>query len=374
MYGLYNYYTVEWSELTFVFYLSIVAISYFLPKIKQKVSLTIGGKKFSTPIGILLVEGLLIFIKGFNTTGRDLISGYYSNFISASSMSAFRDQSVEKGYILLNVIVHNIVNKYWIFLFVVTLITVIPVFVLIKKYSNVIDVSVATFLYTAIYFFPGLSLIRISLASSIALLSFDAAIEKKPIKALFGIILASFFHISMLCLLIPYTMMFARRMDKKLVFITAAGLFTMVYFNQVTLVSLLTGRYSVYSLADSGLGFEQLIYYLPMFLLLWWQKKHVSTEKKDFYTISFSYILSGLFMGMMQYVLPALGRTYVAFLPLSFIIAYYVKSARESMRYNRKALFVLVFVYGIFRFYVFISQCYNTDDIMPYMNVFGWRF
>lgn len=373
MFHSYNYYTVEWSNLTFIFFFAIVILSYFLPKIKTKIKVRIGSKTLSISVGLFLLEAILIFVKGFNTSGRDLISGYYLDFYSASSMSEFRDQSIEKGYILLNVFVYNIINQYWVFLFIVALLTIIPVFKMIQKYSDVMDVSIAAFLYTAVFYYPGFSLVRISLAASIGLLAFDAMIEKKPKIAVLGIVLAAFFHTSMLCLFIPHILMFVKKFDKKLIFVLVIGIFGTVYFNQEALESLLSGRYAIYSLADTRIGLEQFAYYFPMFLLLWWQKKNVIVNDRYFYTLSFCYVLAGFFMGLMQYILPVFGRAYVAFLPVCFIMAYYTKLERMYVKTSKKIFDMLILVYGIFRFYIFISQYYNADDIMPYTNVFGWR-
>lgn len=372
MYSFYTNYTVQWSNFTFIFYLLIVLASYILPNFKRKIKCNIGPRTVSAPIGIILLEILLVFVKGFNTSGRDLISGYYYDFISASSFSDFRDQSIEKGYILLNVIVNRIFHQYWIFLLIVAIVTVVPVFHLVIKYSDKIDASMATFLYAAIFYFPGFSLLRISLASSIALFAFDAMHERNARKALIWIIIAIFFHKSMFCLFIPYFLIIVRKLNKKTITLIVMGIFGVIYVNRTSLAFLLRGRYAGYSLGATGFGMEQIIYYVPIIFLLMWQRKY-SVDDKAFFRLSFCYALSGFLMGMLGYIVPVFGRSYVAFVPLCVVIAYYSKQTYINKRNYKNLIKFVILAYGLFRFYLFITQYYNADDIMPYTNYFGWR-
>ena len=108
----YKYFVAEWDIKTFVFYLSIIIISYILLSLVPNYRVSIHGwnsksrKKY--PLGIILVCIMLMIVKGLCIGARDVRTGYYFNFISATSFNNYRDNSVEIGYRLLMIIIRNI--------------------------------------------------------------------------------------------------------------------------------------------------------------------------------------------------------------------------------------------------------------------------
>lgn len=369
--------TYAWYQQTFWLYLLIILSCYIISIVTPKIVLT-NGKHFERNnkyhLWIGLVGTILFFFKGFGTTGRDLRGGYYYNFLSATSMSNYRDQTVEIGYRFFSVIIRNLTSKYSIFVFILAVLTLAPVLYLLYKYRTKIDIPTAVLLYVSVYFFSGFSPMRQYLASSIALLAFDALVEKKPIKSLICILLASTFHIIAIILLIPYMFTMFKLFNKQLMIITVICVVTTAYFMRTNIAEILLGteRYDIYGNAGIvNIGMEQFVYFLPLFYVFW--KGRRADTNSYFSKISFSYLVTAFLFGLLGYIITILGRSYSVFLPLIIIIPYYIKLLKlHSSNVNKKVINILVLIYCISRFVIYITQYYDLEDLMPYTNIFGW--
>ena len=366
--------TIRWTLRTLIFYLAIILGCYLITCAIPKKKIKWGkGKKERYPVSLLIVAIVLLIVKCFNTTGKDLRLGYFYNFQSATSMTEYRDQTVEPGFRLLMVIIRNITDNYAVFLFVVGLITILPVIHFIHKYKDKIDVPAAVLLYTSIFFINSFSAYRQYMAVSISLFAFDAIMETKPYKALAWIAISSTIHMACLALIIPYVLCLAKKLSKKIIFISAVVFFVFLYFGRGSIASLLGGheRYSIYLLnQEVEFGFEQIVYYAPMFLLLYLCRK--SGENRGVAKIAFIYIIIGFVFGMISYILPIFGRMQTIFMPIIILIPYFIQVYKnKNSRNRRRALSMLTVVYGLARFVIWITQYYNLEDLMPYTNVFG---
>lgn len=368
----FQYITCMWSNYTLLLYLSIIASCYIICILckDQYIKITVYRNKIQ--VSLILIGLILLFFKGFGTTGRDLRTGYYMNFLSAISMDNFRDKSTEIGYRILNVMVRNFTDQYWIFIFIISLLTIIPVLKIIKKYWSRIDDSLTILLFVSVFYISGFSTFRAYLASSIALFAFDAMIERKATKAFIWIIISMCFHTSMAFLFIPYIFCFFKIFNKRIVIFSLITLFFVFYIKRNSLVSILSGseRYYNYGLADSiEFGFEQIAYYLPFFIILYLGKKD---REKNFFKVSFIYLSTGFCFGMLGYIIPIFGRTQVIFLPIIIIAGYYLKFLKGKYIKYKWLINCVAISYCLARFWIYIYQYYNLDDIMPYTNIFGW--
>lgn len=364
--------TVEWSPRTFAFYLVIIIGCYLVASSLKKKKIRWGyGDKY--PVGLLIVTIILLFVKCFNTTGRDLRAGYALNFESATSMAAYRDQTVEPGFRLLMVIVRVITHNYGVFLFIVGLITVIPAIHFIYKYRDRIDVPAAVLLYTSIYFINSFSAYRQYMAVSISLFALDAIIENKPYRALAWIAIASTIHIACLVLVIPYAFYFAKLLSKKMIAISVFVVFVIFYFGRNSISSILGGseRYAIYLINQQvRFGFEQVVYYAPLFLMVYLCRK--LRVNKDISKITYIYLITGFAIGMFSYILPILGRMQSVFISIIILIPYHIKLWKDRHRKRKVVVLNLATLfYCIARFVIWITQYYNLEDLMPYTNLFG---
>lgn len=363
---------VDWYISTFVFYLCLILGTYYITNLTKN-KYIIGFIRKKQKLWAIIVPAVLFFIKGFGTTGRDLRAGYYYNFTNAISLSKFPDYTVETGYRLLNVIVRNMTDQYWIFIAVVAVLTLLPVFKILKKYSNKIDLPIAVLMYVSLFFVNSFSPLRMCLAASIGLFAFDAIVERKTVKALVWIIIASFFHTSALVLFIPYFFTQAKGMNKKMIAISLIGVFFVVFLGRNSITSLLASdeRYYIYQAFDSvSIGFEQFIYYIPLIYVVLAARKYDTDN--HFLLVSFSFVATAFFVGLLGYVISIFGRFRDMFLPLIIIVPYYVKLLKINRPKYKVLISIIAIIYCIARFYIFISQYYNMEDLMPYTNIFGW--
>lgn len=369
----------EWSNLTFLLYLAIIASCFLLPVLMRKSVRVLGGRKQRCiPLWVFGVGAILIFFKGFGTAGRDLRGGYYLNFMSATSMRAYRDHTIELGYRLLTVFMRKFTDDYAVFLMVVALITLIPVLYLFCKHSGEIDAMTAALFYVSIFYFSGFSPSRQYIAASIALLSYDALLEKKPVKALAFLCAASLFHITALVLVIPYFFSLQNVLKRRQAALAIGAIFFLVYLSKNVIVAAMaaTERYYIYGLSEGGLGMEQFVYFLPLFVIYFFGRRCEGRRLEDGYArVGLLYLTTAFAIGLMGYFFDIFGRMYGVFLPLAFITAHYVKVIKQhSNRTTQLILNICVVFYCVARFVIYITQYYNLEDIMPYTNVFGWAF
>lgn len=361
---------IQWSEKTLIFYLGIIFLTYILSFSNNNV-LKIDSKRIN--LSLFLNSVIFLFVKGFGTTGRDIgpRGGYYLNFLSGSSMKEYYDQSIEIGFRVLSVMIKVITDNYALFLFIVALGTIIPIMKIISKYKNELDVPLTIIFYTSIYFFASFSPIRQYLAASIGLLAFIAIIEEKPKKSLFLILFAISFHTSAILLLIPYVMYFIKVFNRKLVFVSLTAIFLLLYIEKNSLFSffLSSDRYYKYAIGGTGFGFEQIAYYLPIFVLLYLGRKEVN---KKLFRLSFIYVTTGFCFGMLSYIITIFGRLQPIFIAILFIAGHYAKIVKERYPKCRILITALFIAYCVLRFWIFISQYYNNEDLMPYTNIFNW--
>lgn len=365
---------IDWSIRTLILYLLIIVGCYGSVNIlKNKVLIINTYRKKKVTFGFLFAAIVLIFFKGFGTTGRDLRAGYYNNFLSAISLSKFYDYTVEFGYRLLNVIIRNFTIKYSVFIFVIGLLTVLPVIYMIWKYREKIDVSAALLFYTSIFYFPGFSILRAYLASSMSLIAFNAMVEKKIGKAFIWLCIAISIHRSMVFLMVPFFFIVFDKINKKMIVCCLILFFAFVLIGRGILANYFANseRYSLYSIESvMDIGMEQFIYYIPLFILLYLGKDGESNPV--FFRVSFCYLTSGFTFGLLGYVIPIIGRVQYAFLSFVIILPYYIRLIKIRYSKYKYLLDSMVAFYCIARFLIYIVQYYNLDDLMPYTNIWGW--
>ena len=367
---------VAFRTSTFIFYLAIILFCYFIAAAGKKtilVSSRLTNNRKGKELWLILISAILIFIKGFGTTGHDLRIGYYLDFLSATSIKQFRSQSVEIGYRMLNIVIRKFTDEYWVLILIISILTICPIIHIVNKYSDKIDVPVAVMFYISCFFFSGFSPLRQALAASIALVSFDAIIEEKPYKAILWTFIAALFHVSALAMLFPIIILSFKKINKYFIAFILLLMFCTVYFGRFYISDLLSEseRYSIYSsFTEVHIGAAQLFYYLPIFAVYIIGRK----EDKNYYfsKVSFSYIAFGFCCGLLGYIISIFGRLHLFLLPLIIILAYYSKLCKKRFPQFKVLINFLIFFYCISRFSIYIIEYVTKEDLMPYTNIFAW--
>ena len=358
---------VNWSNSTFYFYLCIPCVCLLLSKLdlNNNVMMVKGKKCTKLSIGIFMASIILVCVKCFSNTGIDVQGGYQIQFFSSNALSGTNDDTVEIGFRLLNFLVYHLGKNYNLLLFICGLLTLVPVIYYIRKYSNQLDVSLTIFLYSTMFFFQGFSLLRLYLASSIALLSIDNLIHNKYYKSILWLLIAVFFHRSTIILLIVIILYGLKRLKIwESTFLSLILLFVSISLRS-TIINGFSGRYEIYkSQTMSELGFALFFKYIPLFLLLWYARKNRVGMK--YFRISYYIVLVGFEFDVLSYFIQVIGRMQGIFLPIVFVVGYYVYSIKDKLVKN---IFTLFFIcYGFIQLIMYIKGSYQIDGLMPYSS------
>lgn len=365
----------DWRTSTLIFYIFIICITYILVRTSKKIyKIKFLNKYFSLNIGYVLASFILIVVKCFSVTGKDTRTVYYYNFLSASSLSSYKDQSAEFGFRLLSVLIHNIFGSYAAFLFIIGLLTVVPVLWLIWKYRKVIDRSSAIILYTCVFYFTGFSALRFALAASTVLIGFDAFYEKKWFKAFLFMTLACLIHQTMVIMFLPILITFKRKSPKLFMSISLIFMFILLVVsrNQISvLLSDSDSRYSLYQVSEGiDFGWEQIVYYIPFFGFYYLSSYEDRNNRWGI--LSFNFLATGFVVSNLGYIISILGRMEYSFTPLILIVPFYIKRITDRRPDLRYLVDILMIIYCIARFMIYICQYYSSSAMMPYISVFGW--
>lgn len=364
---------IYWSNPTFYFYIFIGLFSFFISNIGVK-KVKLGNKNHIIPFGLILESMILILVKGCAGVGGDMVGGYQYNFWNSASLNTFPDKTVEIGYRILNVIVFNIFHNYTIFLLIVSVMTVLPVSWIAWKYRDIFDINIIMGLYACIWYIQSFSLIRIYLAASIALIAFMYEIEDKALKSLIWILIAALFHLTALVLIIPWIIKFGKVFNKSFYFVGLCILVILIYLFRAQIVALFGGRYAIYNLASGDIGMEELMYYFPIFILIYVSHHNIRNNDMtdSMYLIGTAYTFTGLGAGIIKYAISIIGRMQALFVPVAFITSYYFKMMKKNRR-TYIFLKIIIVIYGLLRLVIYLKEYYNLDNIMPYTVFWGWH-
>lgn len=148
-------------------------------------------------MNIVFTAIYLLFVLRSSSVGRDIL-GYEQAYSLTKNMrwENFSYIYFEKGYILLMKICLGLGCSFQVFLGIVYAIILIPIYLVIRKYSKNVLLSIIIY-YCYIYFEFNLTGIRQSLAMSIVLVGYIVFVESKNfkvVKYLIFVTLAVFFH------------------------------------------------------------------------------------------------------------------------------------------------------------------------------------
>jgi len=158
--------------------------------------LEIGGLKKSQAKWLLgvLTFLLIVFVGLRFHTGADW-NIYHQIFNASISSQNNNPHNTEYGYLLLNKLFKSIFDNYYVMQFAVTLFVGVAFYRLYKRYSEYPIVSLSLVVWT-LFFTIFMAQVRQSIALAIIALAVPYIFDRKPIRFLAAIFLASLFHIS----------------------------------------------------------------------------------------------------------------------------------------------------------------------------------
>lgn len=254
----------------------------------------------------------------------------------------------------------------------------------IKKYIPTKYYWFAIFLY---FFTPGMMLImstafRQTLATMLFIFAIDYLIEKKPIKYLFVVLVASTIHVSALILIVLVVLCFAKRDYSKIVSVVFLAIFVAMlvipssfinYFEYVIESANLLNKYST-KLSDTGFdtkygwGFIlQMLIYFVLIQKMALSNKKILLESKIFYLFLISLLLS-----YSNLIVHLSSRLSIYLFGAAIFI--HVYSSKKIINYKARVAFIAIICINTFYQYFSFYQDPLWEKFKSYNTIFSVLF
>lgn len=337
-------------------------------------------KRSNSLLNIIFILIFLIFALRASSVGRDL-PGYermyeYTKFVPWND---FNYVYFENGYILLMKVCIAVGMSFQWFLAAVAAITLIPIYLLIRRYST--DKCLSCLVYvTYIIFEFDLTGLRQAIAMSIVLLAIMCLLEKKKryiFRFLLLVWIASQFHKSALICVIILPLCRIKDLNIFTAVIAAGTMLSLVLRNYLfQYIKVLFGK-DTFSL-NAGLYIGSNVFFmvvLAAFFLLALrimrinfqagteEQKQRLTQNELLYQLFLIGIMAAVFFG-----LETSARSFMYFAQVIFIL---LPNSTLSLTRKSAALFKLVFSIFFIWFFYTNSLSNGGFDIVPY--VFFWN-
>lgn len=205
--------------------IGIYSLAYNL--LKSKVSNEKILKKFM--FGLVIFQMLLILMLRSNNVGVDLKN--YEKFFNNVSVYGFdylKTNRFEWGYKILVYVITLITKNYHVFICVVACISIIPIGIIVYKYSTMPFLSMYIYITLNFYAFT-FSGLRQAIAISCVFVAFHYIIEKKFWKFVLFVLLATLFHKSAIVFFFAYIFKFLEFNKKTIIKIVALSIFLFIF-------------------------------------------------------------------------------------------------------------------------------------------------
>ena len=352
-------------------------VIYFLVALITAICSEISVKskyKLVRRFNVLLVIGipslLYTFRYGIGTDYFKYVSAFYR--LQETGFSG----RFEWAYVLINLIVGKLNGNIQMVFLVTSIIMMAFIYCAVKHYAKSLSVGVAMFSYMMMYYQMSFNIVRQSVAMAICLYSIKYIHDRKFLKFLVFILLASGFHISAL-LLLPFYFFYEILGEKRKKW-TRLLFYMIVLLGVINIGSLLIpifnrisglvyyGFYLDSYTSDFSIGlFSRFIPFLLIGLFLY---NPIWKRDKNFVLI-FSLYTTGLIFKLTGLV----GAKYISRIALNFeitlvlLVAYYVGKFNE--RRELFASLILLFYVVINWWYVYIFT--GSHATFPYRSIFG---
>ena len=364
---------------TLYFYFCIVIISFILGELSQKSTLvckinstiTLRPKHKVNYFWLFLFFFILILVSGLRDVGTDL--PVYRNIFIDSNSKYSGDYQNEPGFILFNSIIRYFVDSANVAIFLFSFLSFYFIYKTIEYYSTSIDISIAFLALTTMFYFQGFNLLRIYLVAYFLCYKFKLLIEGKTLLYIIIVTFCIAFHYSSILMLLPCSFYVLYKYNKQLfkigVFIFVIGLFCILpYLSVLNVFARYTSYLEESMSSNSPFGIAQLIYHLPIWLMIIFLKRRkydsVCLDLLIVYSI-FSFIY-----GCLGYVILMIGRVSIYFMVIYVILIpkllHEMKIRRDKYYYKIK---FAIIIYLMFRCHLYFKEYLFLDSIMPYKMI-----
>jgi hypothetical protein len=318
---------------------------------------------------------VLVFISGLRgpEVGTDTPT-YRDSFANALITDAFSDETTEPGYQFALKVCRFLFPSADLFVFIVSSVTVFFILYTFWTYGDYIDLMAAFTFYVGMYYFQGMSLMRIYMTSAFLLWNFHYLIEQKYLHYSVGVLAASLFHYSSLVLFMPlgFLLLFKKYpLYSVLAFVIASVLTVPLasHFSDYIAIA----RYADYGDSNevsNGIGFMLFFDYLPCFFFIYYAyREGLQGQWRD---LLVAYTLVGFFVRLIAYYITIAGRLGIHFSPLYLlVIPYFLNHLKFNYQRYYPVLACFLLLYAFLRLHLYFSEYLAKDGLMPYSFIWS---
>lgn len=329
-----------------------------------------GSKKVNSLFWISLSAILLILFAGIRSSsvGTDTSNyvGIFDDFIYSSNYTYAQASSIDFGYKIVMHISSLIADEYWSLLVIIAAFCVVLSFIVIKKLSANIKISVFLYITLASYlfFFNGA---RQAIAASVFSIALIYLVKRKIIYYVVWVLIASLFHKTVLVMLPFYFMLNFKFSIKNLI------IFSVTSFIAINFISFflnffeedVASRFSVYDTrgAEGGVLLG-LFFFIVTFLLIFWRKQMPESILKRYDL----YLHFCVFSSLIYLVVITTGKDvnflrFALYFSMGYILIWPYVLQHVKLFKMGIAKFLFFFVHLLF-YYVYLSKMSN---LTPYL-------
>ncbi len=305
------------------------------------------------------------------TIGVDLTSySYYYEQIGNIQWNDLKNYNLEFGYVLLNKIIYSLGFDFNFFLSIVALIVCIPTAYLYKKESDDGVITILLYLTSTSIFVLNFSGLRQVIAITFAVPAYYAVKNKKLIRFLIFVFLASLFHISAWIMVAMYPA-YRIKIEKRGLFVIAPILLLIFIFRIPIfnfLLQFLSDKYQDLYGKTTQTGAVMMIILLGLFVVF--SFVFTDEEKIDddtnglrvFLIISFALQL----FSTVHYIAMRFNYYYLLFLPITI-----TKVMSNSNKQDKSFVMIIKIIFVLFFTFYFFYSAYMDEDILqvfPYKS------
>jgi len=313
-----------------------------------------------------IIGTVLILISGLRkyTIGIDTYA-YKVRFVQVKALdfgNFLSNFELEYGYNFLEFLVSRITDDFQLLLITIAIIYIISVSKIIKKYSAYPPISFLLFLTLGFYTF-GMSSIRQTIAISITLLSFDYIIEKKLLKFMIIVLIASFFHVSALIFLPSYWFNKFRINKKSITIFVAVGAVTFLLKDKLRELMILFPRN--YEIVETGGELFYIFMLLSLMVGFLFKKSFITSNHFNKY-LYFMIVAAIIIFPIVKFN-PAMLRLYYYY---SIYLIIYIPNVIFAIK-DKAIRLIGIYSYVVVSVYIFFSSIIPSSQLGNYL--FFWQ-
>lgn len=300
--------------------------------------------------------------------------GIGTDYAMYNSMYFNQNQSntakVEIGYKILMKLAAPIFGaKSYLFFLLCATITVIPIYTTIKKYSNKPGESIFYFVTLGFYTLS-FNMVRQSIAMAITFFALRYLFDRKLLKYMITILVASTFHITSLIMIPMYWISKIKFSQIANFGIVLLLLFSGIMFNAIFgYVTTKIPQYAMYAKYDNtiaGIGTYLVnITYIALIVFAVINRKKIEQRNSNYFYIINMIIYSIFFIALSIKSTLFARLIYYWFMPIVIVIPEYILCIIGNKR--NTVQFVMVLAFCLFYF----LNIYSFNGVYPYTSIFN---